>query len=213
MKAYTPFLWLAKKLGYTEPSVLTHWQDRVINLATGHSPKQKIVLLGDSITEGWATTHLLDGCLNYGVAGDMTNGTLALLGLIEKIEPRRVILNIGTNDIGFGVPLATTIINYTEILQKLISIVGAENVIACAIRPVNITYPIVAPRTNETIVCYNREIEKLCVNKGVIFEPDTYTCHLRKLFNDLYPEHTIDGLHLRPTGYLAEMKVLQKYIA
>jgi lysophospholipase L1-like esterase len=206
-----PFLSLAKMFGYKEPVPMTHWQDKVIKFATTKTAKNQILFLGDSITEGWATTKFLKGYVNYGVAGDMTVGTLGLINLIEKIEPSRVIINIGTNDIGFGVAPSITMAEYKSLTKALAALVGEKDVICCAIRPVNNALPMAMTRTNPVIKQYNTMIQAICNGNGYQFEPETFTCHLAG--GVLNPAHTVDGLHLSPLGYQKEFEIIQKYLS
>jgi lysophospholipase L1-like esterase len=209
-----PFLSAAKLFGYVEPMPMTHWQDKVVEFATTKYEKNQVMFMGDSITEGWASTQYLKGYINFGVAGDMTNGTLALMNLVEKVEPKKVIVNIGTNDIGFNIPQATTEANYRKLTMRLGNKVGAENVVCCAIRPINNMLPMARNRNNVIIKSYNGMIKNICTANGYIFEPETYPCHniVTMGMDFLNPYHTVDGLHLSPLGYQKEFEIIQKYL-
>lgn len=78
-------------------------------LATqGESP---VVFIGDSITQGWngAGKAIWDkhfapmGALNFGIGGDMTQNLLWRLqyGATENLDPKAVVLLIGTNNFAF----------------------------------------------------------------------------------------------------------------
>jgi len=73
----------------------------------------KAVFLGDSITEGWNwgewgleiwnVAYKPRGAFNYGIGGDNTQGVLYRIhhGEFDGLTPKVVVLNIGTNNIGF----------------------------------------------------------------------------------------------------------------
>lgn len=61
-----------------------------------------VVFLGDSLVENWQTelAFPLISCMNQGISGDVTEGILNRLDLVEAFSPRVVVLEIGTNDLG-----------------------------------------------------------------------------------------------------------------
>ncbi len=62
-----------------------------------------IVFLGDSITQGWNTSlnalFLGNKVVNRGISGDTTRGVLLRIGDVTALNPRGVVLLIGTNDL------------------------------------------------------------------------------------------------------------------
>lgn len=214
MALFDPFLWLAKKCGYIPPVTITHWQENVIKFACTKVLEGQVVLLGDSITEGWNSTEHMKNCINYGIAGDMTDGTVKFIEHVVRIKPKRVIINIGTNDIGFFKPIEETFTNYRIIIDKLSDVVPNSEIVFCAIRPINCFFGGVKTRNNLVIINYNKKLEKLCEEKDCTFEPNTYNVHLMKINGSDYltPDNTFDGLHLNVKGYNEEYEVLKKYL-
>jgi lysophospholipase L1-like esterase len=212
MKTYKPFLWAAKKLGYVEPIPITYWDKHVIDYACTPVLTGGIILLGDSITEGWNTTKFMKDAINYGIAGDISAGTLKMLPVALKAQPKRIIINIGTNDIGSAVKPEETFRNLRAIYTQIVE-AGVE-LIVCAIRPINPRYDMVKNRMNTTICLYNESIKGICEALGCTFEPETYTCNLLgPVFGDgLNPFCTEDGIHLNRNGYMHEFEVLKKYL-
>jgi lysophospholipase L1-like esterase len=208
-------IWLAKQLGYKEPEGKTFWETRVLKFALENAPENRVVLVGDSITQGWEGTHYLKDCVNYGIAGDTSTGVLARINQILKAKPSKVILNIGTNDIGMNALPNVTIANYEKIITSLTKQMDYDDIICCAIRPINPTYPTVAYRNNAVNKIFNKAIKQLCQDNLCVYEPDTYSCHVvpdGQGGDVMNPHHTIDGLHLSDEGYKAEIKILNKYI-
>jgi beta-glucosidase len=73
------------------------------------SARYPVLFFGDSLTEGWDTTVWKDylaprGVLNAGVSGDRTDNLLWRLehGNLAGLQPKVVVLLIGTNDLAYG---------------------------------------------------------------------------------------------------------------
>ena len=76
----------------------TKWAERV------EQDKNAVVLLGDSITQGWGEdfSHWFPGMkiANRGISGDTTRGVLIRLqDDVLALEPKAILLLIGTNDL------------------------------------------------------------------------------------------------------------------
>lgn len=107
------------------------WKDRHENCVKITQAKDtEIVFLGDSITQGWETTgkaafekhfaHRKVG--NFGFSGDRTEHVLWRLenGEIMGLDPKLIVILIGTNNVGHGSSTPTqTIDGVQAILSKL----------------------------------------------------------------------------------------------
>ena len=77
----------------------------LLNLTHKHAAEVKVVFLGDSITEGWASNgkKIWDAhyaprhAFNYGIGGDRTEHILWRIahGEFDKVNPKLVVLKIG----------------------------------------------------------------------------------------------------------------------
>ncbi len=111
-----------------EPRPDQWWVDRhngFVENTIGSGGAIPIIFYGDSITEGWggAGKPTFDaeyaplGVANYGIGGDQTQHVLwrILNGEIEGLNPKLIVLKIGTNNLGFTndeiVGGVTTIVN------------------------------------------------------------------------------------------------------
>ena len=91
---------------------LSHWyQLHSEDTALATEGKAPLVFIGDSITQGWngaGQTHWEKqfaslGAVNFGIGGDMTQNLLWRLkyGATENLDPKGVMLLIGTNNLSF----------------------------------------------------------------------------------------------------------------
>jgi lysophospholipase L1-like esterase len=88
--------------------------------------KGQIVFVGSSLMEIFPIEKMQQGLnldkqiYNRGIRATTTADMLKYMGLcIFDLEPSKVFINIGTNDIGFGVPESTFLANYDEILRQI----------------------------------------------------------------------------------------------
>lgn len=97
-----------RTVDYDWMSVATWRQKHEANVARAAQGDADILLLGDSITEGWGNTTLWQErfptlkIANFGVGGDTTSNVLWRLenGEIGNLKPRVVMLLIGVNNLG-----------------------------------------------------------------------------------------------------------------
>lgn len=112
----------------------TTWAGRV------EQDQQAIVFLGDSITQGWHDDF--DGSFpelktaNRGISGDTTRGVLLRLREdVLSLNPRAVVLLIGTNDLEENAAPWTIATNLRLILDELKQHNPAMPVIVCEVMP------------------------------------------------------------------------------
>ena len=207
---------ICRIFGIKIPESISYHQQRIIDIALSELETGKIVLVGDSITEGWTQTRLLpNNVINYGISGDTTVGVHDIVPLIINAKPAKVIINIGINDISFKNTAWTYY--YKEFLKKLVARIEPKNIILCAVRPVNYLMPVpkkIGYINNVAVKYVNGVIQSYAFDHGCIYEPNTYTCHILSYPIDetLNPDHTHDGIHMTQKGYEAELEVLQKYL-
>ena len=170
--------------------------------------KGQIVFIGDSITDLYPLDDYyadLDlACYNRGIGGDMTQGVIDRLQVsIFDLEPSKIVLMIGTNDVDWGVSTETIISNHRKILEEIKKKQPTVELFFVSIIPQNKVLEELAgldvTKNNQTIKNINEEIKKLCVEYGhtyidlypALLDEDGY---LHKDFSD-------DGLHLNAKGF------------
>ncbi len=116
------------------------WQERRAGWARRVKPDQgAVVFLGDSITQGWtdlAPVFLGLKTANRGISGDTTRGVLLRLPEdVLALNPRGVVLLIGTNDLEEGAAPETIAGNLQLILAALKQHNATLPVILCQVFP------------------------------------------------------------------------------
>jgi len=197
------------------PEPISYYQQKIIVFALAKAEYGKVVFVGDSITDAWSTTGLLPGnVLNYGIAGDTSTGVLNRIEQIVNAKPTKVLINIGINDLSFK--NLSVVNNYKNIVDRLIQVLPPQNIICCAVRPVNYLLPTAKSiySDNISIRALNQSILDICNSTGCTFEPQTYTVHVTPFVPDeiMIVGHTSDGIHLSPLGYQMEYEVIKKYL-
>jgi len=161
-----------------------------------------IVMLGDSLTKRVDWTELMStSIINRGMDSDITEGFLHRLEAIYKLNPKKVFLNGGTNDIYRGYSVEEIFENYKEIFQLL-----QKRGIKVYMQSVVFTRHLP----------YNKEIKKLNIRlKQYCVDNDMVYIDLNEGLakdNMLKKEFTLDGSHLNDKGYLAWKKQIKDYI-
>lgn len=171
--------------------------------------KKQTVLLGDSITDFFNYYELFfDFCkssgqavYNRGISGDTTDRLLErLYDNVLSIEPKNIVLLIGTNDIGRGLPLSMTLENVEKIITDTKKACPDVNFIVEAVYPINENMrDKFEKRSNKKIKEINNEFIKLCEKHNCIWLD--FTDKLKDKDGNLKKELTYDGLHVNAQAY------------
>ena len=187
--------------------------------------KGQIVFAGSSLmemfpVEEWAG-ELGEGApklYNRGVGGYRTDDMLPIVDLcVTDLLPRKVFINIGTNDLSDpDLPMETMIQRYDEILTRIEAAVPGVRIYLMAYYPINyeaaadFMKPGLLIRTNEKIAAANVLVEQLAKKHGQRYidvnDP------LKDDLGRLKAEYTIEGMHIKPEGYRAIFPAIVKYI-
>lgn len=178
-------------------------------LNKNYALKNQTVLLGDSITDFFNYYELFyDFCkssgqavYNRGISGDTTDRLLErLYDNVLSIEPKNLVLLIGTNDIGRGLPLYMTLENVERIITETKSACPDVNFIIEAVYPINENMrDKFEKRSNKKINEMNSEFIKLCKKYNCIWLD--FTESLKDCNGNLKDELTYDGLHVNVEAY------------
>lgn len=163
-----------------------------------------IVFLGDSITQGWSEDFrgmFQDSGLkiaNRGISGDTTRGILARLDEdVISLDPRGVVLLIGTNDIGVNVEPKDIAGNMKLILDRLTEHDAKMPIILCQVMPASGAKQ---HRPADKIRELNEQLTKLAQNYKQVTLLDMYTPFANDE-GDAKPEEFPDLLHPNDRGY------------
>lgn len=165
---------------------------------------QAVVFLGNSITHGFEWAEYLENAKykNRGISGDITFGILARLGQVTQIQPAKVFLLIGINDISRNIPQEMIASNIRRIVQRIRTESPQTKVYVQSIFPTNEKFNKFPKHYHkQAIVDFVNEASKLtCKSLGA------YYLDVASVLTDadgkLKEEVTYDGLHLQYAGYV-----------
>ena len=177
-----------------------------------------IIFIGDSIVEYYPLQELLGTAktiVNRGIRGYQTKL------LLENLDAHlyggavdRIVLLIGTNDIGKDVPMNEALDNLERVIQSIARNYPLSQIKLLSILPVNEGEKYkqtVYIRTNEKIREWNQAYEALTsAYMQVDFVP-VYDS-LIDTEGQLKKDYTTDGLHLSVAGYQALSDTLKTYL-
>ncbi len=187
--------------------------------------KGQIVFTGSSLmemfpVETWVKELGPDAPVVYnrGVGGYRTTDLLPILdACVFELRPRKVFINIGTNDLSDGnVPLEEVMSNYDEIITRIENELPGVIIYMMAYYPVNYEAateemkPCILIRNNEKINRANRLVEQLAHKHGQRFI--NVNAPLTDESGRLKAEYTIEGLHINPDGYRAIFDDVMVYV-
>ena len=155
---------------------------------------------------------------NRGVGGWRTEDMLLCLDeMVLDLQPRRVFINIGTNDLSDrNVTIADLIGRYRQILTAILAEVPGVEIILMAYYPIN--YDAAAEsmkaclriRTNERIAEANQAVAALAEELHLRFID--VNAPLKDDQGRLKAEYTIEGMHIHEAGYRAIWPLVKEEI-
>lgn len=195
-------------------------QENYLFLNENYAKHGQTVLFGDSITEIFNSYELFydfsqksgQAVYNRGISGDTSDRLLwRLQSNALNIEPRNLVILIGTNDIGLGVSTEEIVRNIGEILRITAEACPNTNVVLQSVYPVNkymsfAAAQMVGKRKNKVIRALNEQLRALAVDSGVFYLDLTEKLSDKK--GRLAKEFCYDGLHLNVHGFAAAAKTI-----
>lgn len=193
--------------------------------------KGQILFTGSSLMEQFPINELLmtesmDQIIyNRGVGGFTTDDMLENMDTqIFGVEPPKIFINIGTNDISnasvsFETALEHTIKNYTDILTQIQTKLPQTEVYLMAYYPVNETDKVpegewaktlFVNRNNQNIPVANAEIKKLAETFG--FHYIDVNAGLTDECGKLKKEYTVEGVHMYANAYRIILENMRPYL-
>lgn len=184
--------------------------DRISLFDNLSEKKNSIIFLGDSITDGCEWSELLNNSniVNRGINSDTTYGVLERVHQIVKLNPEKVFLMIGTNDLREGRTIADIRNDYEKIVKEFSEKIPSARIYVQSVIPSSQDkYP---GRSQQRIHDLNKEIRELAVKYHLTYI-DLYT---EMLSDDgkLDPNLTNDGLHLNGNGYIVWKNIIKDYL-
>ncbi|MFN7258741.1 MAG: GDSL-type esterase/lipase family protein [Cyclobacteriaceae bacterium] len=204
---------IAQKRNYdTLPNLPEHYTKRLAEFQKQPIVKGKVIMLGNSITEGGNWKKLLKDStvINRGISGDVTFGVINRLDDIIKRQPSKVFLLIGINDLSRKTPDEVILENLFSIVSKIRS--GSRNteVFVQSILPTNETFKNFMPNFKgkaSSILTINTQLQRYA-DKMKFTYVDLYSKFLDA--NGLMDaKYATDGLHLNELGYQHWVSILR----
>lgn len=158
-----------------------------------------VIFLGDSITEmcEWQEFFHEKKTLNRGVSGDDTYGVLDRLPGIIKLQPEKIFISIGVNDLQRHHNSDTVVDNIKEITNTLISETKSK-IYLQSILPV-IEKRLATGIKNVTINYVNEELRKFAAENSIEFLDINSV--MKDSSGNLSENLSSDGLHLNGEAY------------
>ena len=187
--------------------------------------KGQIVFTGSSLmemfpVEEWVRELGPDAPIVYnrGVGGYKTSDLLPILdACVFELEPRKVFINIGTNDLSDdSITLEKVMSNYDRIITQIEERLPGVIIYMMAYHPVNYDAaaeemkPCLLIRTNEKINRANELVEQLAARHGQRYI--NVNAPLMDEQGRLKAEYTIEGMHIKPEGYRAIFEDVMAYV-
>lgn len=191
-----------------------HWQNRVKLFREQNQGWQNVVLLGDSITEGFDTAKYFPGyrILNRGIGGDVIGNEMGEgdpRGVLQRLDSSvfdcaatNLFILIGINDLNTGRDVAQMERGYRELLAQIRKHSPKLSIHVQSILPTGGA----RRQMNPSILEFNGSLRKMAK------EFNCQYLDLHSLMKDgqgnLKAEFTEDGLHLKHEAYLVWRKVI-----
>lgn len=155
---------------------------------------------------------------NRGVGGYRTTDLLPILdACVFDLSPRKVFINIGTNDLSDeNISLETLMLNYDRIITQIENRLPGIIIYMMAYYPVNYDAateemkPCLLIRTNEKINKANEMVAEIAARHNQRFI--NVNAPLMDEEGRLKAEYTIEGMHIKPEGYRAIFDDIMRYV-
>lgn len=195
-----------------EPDLLAlfkmHWENRVSAFKEQNLALQNVVLLGDSITEGFEVAKYFPGrhVLNRGIGADVIGNDMPtndFRGVLQRLDnsvfdcaATDVFILIGINDLGSGRNVDTMEAGYRELLKRLRAKRPDLRIHVQSVLPTRGKFE----KHNAPVLDFNERLKKLAKEYKCSFI-DLHAL-MRDKDGSLKAEFTKDGLHLTKPAYL-----------
>lgn len=164
------------------------------------------VFFGDSLTDFFPVQDFFpeEKIYNRGIAGDTTTDLLKRIDNIIELQPSKVFIQIGTNDLGKFRSPKHVIKNIEKIYQILRAEVPNITIVMISLYPITrrkmwLSPIIVGIRSNKQIRKTNEMLKELTVKYDIPYL-DMYT-PLSDAKGRMNKAYTLEGLHISGVGY------------
>lgn len=206
-------------------------QDELVkkyHILNEYAKKNEVLFVGSSLMEHFPLNELAQSLgintimYNRGISGYKIEDLVkAKEECIFELQPRKIFINIGTNNIGDHSYVQEKLIEeYRSLLNEIQNRLPKASIYVMSYYPVNSKDDFGLPaeiheaqfktRTNEAISSANNAIEKMA---GELHLPFINVSHgLEDSEGNLKKEFSTDGIHMFPSGYKIVLDNLRLYI-
>ena len=166
-------------------------------------------MLGDSITQegSWEEDFPSANIVNRGVGGNTTRDILDRLEATYPLQPRKLFLLVGVNDLNMDVRPEQTLANYEAIVRNLRQHLHATTIFLQSVLPVDRRWSLAR---NVDIRRLNEHIEELANYYQSSFI-DLHS-HFSGSDGEMHVELSNDGLHLNRRGYALWCRIIRPFM-
>jgi lysophospholipase L1-like esterase len=199
-----------------EWAYLSKYRDDDAKLGPPRANENRIVFLGDSITEGWSAK---DGkffagrpYINRGIGGQTTSQMLVRFRQdVITLKPAAVVILGGTNDIAQngGVTTVEAVEDNLQSMVELAQLHGIRAILASVLPALDYPWrPGLQPR--DKISALNHWMAQFCRKKKIVYLD--YYSSMADANLAMKPELSKDGVHPTEAGYLVMEPLAEKAI-
>jgi lysophospholipase L1-like esterase len=196
-----------RQLRNPDPDNLARYTELDARVGPSQPGKPRVVLLGDSITDGWRLNEYFPDrdFVNRGISGQITSQMLGRMKPdVTDLHPAAVLILAGTNDLARGTPLATIESNLTAICdladhQQIKVILATVLPVSDYHKNENPAYEMTKARPPEQIRALNSWIQTFCAQRNYIFLD--YYSEMVDASGFMKADLANDGLHPNSSGY------------
>lgn len=175
------------------------------------------IFLGDSLTDFFPIQDFFPERLIYnrGIAADTTKDVIARLDDVLTLQPKKIFVQIGTNDLGKWAKPKNVVKRIEFIYNELMTKVPGVKIYAISLYPVShrkmwLSPVIAGLRSNRKIKETNRLLNALCEKKKIPYI-DMFSVLIDQK-GRMNKHYTLEGLHMSGLGYKAIADTLYPYI-
>lgn len=189
-----------------------HWKNLVEEFKKTPAKCNSVIFLGDSHTEQFDFEHFgLPEIVNRGITGDFTEGILLRLDEIIRSHPKKIFIEIGTNDIIEKVSEKDICKNYERIIYQITKEIPKTGIYIQSIFPVSMegTFLTSNKDINNRIIHVNEKLKVLAEEHHLVY------INLYDKFsenNSLRNDLNSDGIHLNNKGYAIWAETIKPFL-
>ena len=195
--------------GYIKSNHQVQYEERMSMFASVPTTHADVVFLGDSITQNGIWNEFFPGVslVNRGIKGDTTSGILSRLSNVLKLQPQKIFLMVGVNDVHLKVPVNEIYDNYKKIIETIRKKLPRTTIYIQSVLPIEESKLRIS---NADIDKVNSAIKGLADGHSVIYID--INSRLKTADNQLNPKYTVDGEHIKGQAYKIWVAQIIRYI-